>query len=362
MSEEARLQLKNWMLSDEHFSNPYPTAHEFEILSRRTGLSTAQIRNWFVNARIRIWKPLVASQNSEQEAVEQELTSVAKEENELVPTFEDTPTEWPTYEGRRKDSRSYSMPCLTPYQDDGHQYQEGIHKKRKVSSQVDYIKSTRRKGCWTREEEAYANTLVKFFNQGLVEDAEEGTTLRGYLANRLNCDPMRISKKFSRTARLGKMIFSSTVNTKTPSEIAAVRHELSTVLSNYNYSLYRTTIYYNPLDSLEHHSRFPMAPSPVAPMYPTPYPQYALGSMNRNCYQNNNDLLAWEPLPVHDAMHAMHTNIDFSCVAHVLNSTPTSSLDATLEDVRRIERQYDSYSPASTNYTPSQNCIISYTK
>lgn len=51
-----------------------------------------------------------------------------------------------------------------------------------------------RRGKWTLEEEMYAAEIIKSFIDGLLP-IQYGTTLRGYLAQQLNCDPMRISKK-----------------------------------------------------------------------------------------------------------------------------------------------------------------------
>lgn len=51
-----------------------------------------------------------------------------------------------------------------------------------------------RRGKWTRAEEDYAAALISFFCDGLLA-IQYGTTLRGFLAQQLHCDPMRISKK-----------------------------------------------------------------------------------------------------------------------------------------------------------------------
>lgn len=53
-----------------------------------------------------------------------------------------------------------------------------------------------RRGKWTPEEEAYVSRVTEAFHQGLLPLAA-GTTLRSYLSDKLNCDPMRITKKFS---------------------------------------------------------------------------------------------------------------------------------------------------------------------
>ncbi|KAJ0403982.1 hypothetical protein ATCC90586_010022 [Pythium insidiosum] len=51
-----------------------------------------------------------------------------------------------------------------------------------------------RRGKWTREEEEYAAATIQYFLAGVLP-LSYGTTLRGYLAQQLHCDPMRVSKK-----------------------------------------------------------------------------------------------------------------------------------------------------------------------
>ncbi len=62
-----------------------------------------------------------------------------------------------------------------------------------------------RKGKWSIEEEEYATAIIDQFTAGNV-DITEGTTLRAYLAEKLNCDPMRITKKFNGPDCLGKRV------------------------------------------------------------------------------------------------------------------------------------------------------------
>ncbi len=98
-------------------------------------------------------------------------------------------------------------------------------------SQRDHNSEYMRRGKWTIEEKAYAGRLISDFgklNLGLFDGPEqqcskalhlltiitldngllpleEGATLRSFLAEVLNCDPMRITKKFSGTKSLGKV-------------------------------------------------------------------------------------------------------------------------------------------------------------
>ena len=61
-----------------------------------------------------------------------------------------------------------------------------------------------RRGKWTMEEQAYAHRLIRDFEAGLLP-LENGATLRAFLSKKLNCDPMRISKKFAGSKCLGKV-------------------------------------------------------------------------------------------------------------------------------------------------------------
>mmetsp|Transcript_2895 Transcript_2895/g.3031 ORF Transcript_2895/g.3031 Transcript_2895/m.3031 type:complete len:389 (-) Transcript_2895:139-1305(-) len=61
-------------------------------------------------------------------------------------------------------------------------------------------------GKWPIEEEIYANRLVVEFAAGLLDDCEDGTTLRSYLSTKLRCAPMRISKKFAGKS-IGSKVF-----------------------------------------------------------------------------------------------------------------------------------------------------------
>lgn len=49
--------LRSWLF--EHFLHPYPTDTEKFILASQTGLNKNQVSNWFINARVRLWKPMI---------------------------------------------------------------------------------------------------------------------------------------------------------------------------------------------------------------------------------------------------------------------------------------------------------------
>ena len=66
--------------------------------------------------------------------------------------------------------------------------------------------SQRRKcGKWSKEEQAFANRLIDDFYRGVSQGVENGQTLRTHLAQKLRCDPLRISKRFAGSNSLGKV-------------------------------------------------------------------------------------------------------------------------------------------------------------
>eukprot|EP00179_Madagascaria_erythrocladioides_P008073 CAMPEP_0198324206 /NCGR_PEP_ID=MMETSP1450-20131203/12280_1 /TAXON_ID=753684 ORGANISM="Madagascaria erythrocladiodes, Strain CCMP3234" /NCGR_SAMPLE_ID=MMETSP1450 /ASSEMBLY_ACC=CAM_ASM_001115 /LENGTH=337 /DNA_ID=CAMNT_0044027987 /DNA_START=173 /DNA_END=1186 /DNA_ORIENTATION=+ len=57
LSTRANNTLRLWLFTN--FLNPYPTEEEKATLCEQTGLTMTQINNWFINARVRLWKPTI---------------------------------------------------------------------------------------------------------------------------------------------------------------------------------------------------------------------------------------------------------------------------------------------------------------
>ncbi|CAM9747726.1 unnamed protein product [Choristocarpus tenellus] len=94
-----------------------------------------------------------------------------------------------------------------------------------------------RKGKWTNEEEAYTARIIHHFNLGVLQ-LPEGTTLRAYLAQKLECDPMRITKKFTGSNCLGKRVYHSCERTlATFEEIKSANTELAELEANFRTQL-----------------------------------------------------------------------------------------------------------------------------
>ncbi|CAB9510822.1 expressed unknown protein [Seminavis robusta] len=80
-------------------------------------------------------------------------------------------------------------------------------------------------GKWTPEEEAYVEALVEEFKLGLLPLAE-GTSLRTFLSKMLNCQPMRISKKFVGSNYNGKQVYVRRKNSLSNEEVRSRRAKL----------------------------------------------------------------------------------------------------------------------------------------
>jgi hypothetical protein len=80
--------------------------------------------------------------------------------------------------------------------------------------------------CFQIEEEDYTSRVIQYFSTGLLA-LPDGATLRSYLAEKLNCDPMRITKKFTGACCLGRRAYHLRDRPRaSPAEMDAARLEL----------------------------------------------------------------------------------------------------------------------------------------
>ncbi|OVA06193.1 Homeobox domain [Macleaya cordata] len=73
LPESAVSILRAWLF--EHFLHPYPKDSDKTMLARQAGLTRSQVSNWFINARVRLWKPMV------EEMYKEEICDVEMESN-----------------------------------------------------------------------------------------------------------------------------------------------------------------------------------------------------------------------------------------------------------------------------------------
>uniref|UniRef100_A0A453H2J9 Homeobox domain-containing protein n=1 Tax=Aegilops tauschii subsp. strangulata TaxID=200361 RepID=A0A453H2J9_AEGTS len=70
--------LRAWLFN--HFLDPYPSDSEKLRLAVSTGLTRRQISNWFINARVRLWKPMV------EEMYADEFSDVSSRDDDAAPS------------------------------------------------------------------------------------------------------------------------------------------------------------------------------------------------------------------------------------------------------------------------------------
>jgi hypothetical protein len=100
------------------------------------------------------------------------------------------------------------------------------------------------------EEEEYTSRIIHYFSTGLLT-LPEGSTLRSYLADKLNCDPMRITKKYAGASCLGRRVFHFRDRTQpTSAEIHLAKAELDHLEQRFRMRVQ------------EGHSGIPMPPQP----------------------------------------------------------------------------------------------------
>ncbi|KAG5602751.1 hypothetical protein H5410_034121 [Solanum commersonii] len=95
LPERAVSVLRAWLF--EHFLHPYPKDSDKIMLAKQTGLTRSQVSNWFINARVRLWKPMVEEmyleevKNQEQNSTNTSGDNKSKETNISAPNEEKHP-------------------------------------------------------------------------------------------------------------------------------------------------------------------------------------------------------------------------------------------------------------------------------
>ncbi|GER32547.1 BEL1-like homeodomain protein [Striga asiatica] len=63
LPEKSVSVLRAWMF--QNFLHPYPKDAEKHLLALKSGLTRNQVSNWFINARVRLWKPMIEEMYAE---------------------------------------------------------------------------------------------------------------------------------------------------------------------------------------------------------------------------------------------------------------------------------------------------------
>ncbi|KAH6837245.1 hypothetical protein C2S53_001069 [Perilla frutescens var. hirtella] len=90
LPERSVSVLRAWLF--EHFLHPYPKDTDKSMLAKQAGLTRSQVSNWFINARVRLWKPMVEEMYAEEmkghqgNGSEDQTCTAAKTEHDEIST------------------------------------------------------------------------------------------------------------------------------------------------------------------------------------------------------------------------------------------------------------------------------------
>ncbi|KAB2034812.1 hypothetical protein ES319_D04G109700v1 [Gossypium barbadense] len=124
LPERSVSVLRAWLF--EHFLHPYPKDSDKHMLAKQTGLTRSQVSNWFINARVRLWKPMVEEMYLE-ETKEQEQNGTSDDKTSKTENHEDsaskstTPSCQNPGENQKVSSMSISTASTSPLAGNAHQ-------------------------------------------------------------------------------------------------------------------------------------------------------------------------------------------------------------------------------------------------
>ncbi|KAE9590788.1 hypothetical protein Lal_00023321 [Lupinus albus] len=115
LPERSVSVLRAWLF--EHFLHPYPKDSDKHMLAKQTGLTRSQVSNWFINARVRLWKPMVEEmymeemKENEQNNGSEDKSNKSNEDKGLANETE------PKSLNHKHVSKSLNTPTTTPIEE-----------------------------------------------------------------------------------------------------------------------------------------------------------------------------------------------------------------------------------------------------
>jgi len=161
-------------------------------------------------------------------SVNSSLTNDTNDTDTIISSINDTTTPTPHIP---------STSCTTTGFCD--QYEELIEDINACTPKELLPKNGCRRGKWTLEEENFTERIIEDFSIGIL-DLKQGTTLRNFLSSILNCDPMRITKKYTGDLSIGKRVFMrANLMTISPEFLEKRKYELQNLKDTWFRALIR---------------------------------------------------------------------------------------------------------------------------
>ncbi|KAE8700823.1 BEL1-like homeodomain protein 3 [Hibiscus syriacus] len=149
LPERSVAILRAWLF--EHFLHPYPTDTDKHMLAIQTGLSQNQVSNWFINARVRLWKPMVEEihkleskglAEGNQNLSKSDVKSIISEGRKIWPNEEQSINRL-CVNGLSDKQMAYSDMLVADISEDAHDVDHWNHEKR---SRLDFHIPTNMEG------------------------------------------------------------------------------------------------------------------------------------------------------------------------------------------------------------------------
>ncbi|KAK6944120.1 Homeobox KN domain [Dillenia turbinata] len=102
LPERSVSVLRAWLF--EHFLHPYPKDSDKHMLAKQTGLTRSQVSNWFINARVRLWKPMVEEMYMEE--IKDQEQKGSEEKSSRSEQNEDSTSQKATPQGRKSGAEN----------------------------------------------------------------------------------------------------------------------------------------------------------------------------------------------------------------------------------------------------------------
>ncbi|KAJ4879524.1 BEL1-like homeodomain protein 10 [Raphanus sativus] len=137
LPESSVSALRAWLF--EHFLHPYPKESEKVMLAKQTGLSKNQVANWFINARVRLWKPMIEEMYKEEFGDASELLIPKSSQGPHITTNqEDSSSQQENKNNNLTYSSAEPKPNRTSGNEDDQQQQQQMNRSADYDSLMNY--------------------------------------------------------------------------------------------------------------------------------------------------------------------------------------------------------------------------------
>ncbi|CAH8357273.1 unnamed protein product [Eruca vesicaria subsp. sativa] len=136
LPENSVSVLRAWLF--EHFLHPYPKESEKMMLAKQTGLSKNQVANWFINARVRLWKPMIEEMYKEEFGDASELLTSKSSQDPNSTNQEHSLSQQQQQENNNNNNSNLTYSSTEPKQDPTSGNKDDPQQQQQTNRSADY--------------------------------------------------------------------------------------------------------------------------------------------------------------------------------------------------------------------------------